>query len=179
MLGLSYWKGKVFAAILFDAKGTHRLFKRGRSTRNRWLIPNLSLKKLVFQNYKKLEKILYSNAVSWVYRDVSPFRVVRFGATLSWRLARPLTLWPGRRRCQGCEELRGPTKPRKHGDYRWVPLIVRYRRCRMSEVLFGKRFLFSQWMVGCLNPSVWTAAFWWFYCQYFAFQRPTSADLDF
>lgn len=93
------------------------------------------------------------------------FHVVRF------RLARPLTLWPGRRRCQGCEEI-SPAKPQK------LPLIfvqkrnseMRYAwRCRMSGVQEAKNFFqfgrdilekkcvsFNGWLVA-YNPSVWTA----------------------
>lgn len=103
-----------------------------------------------FQKQKEAgKKILYKN----------------FNAVL-FRLARPLTLWPGRRRCQGCEEL-SPS----HKNYRWVlwNSEMRYgsQRCRSEVqkakkiVQFGRDILEKKcssdgWLVA-YYPSVWTA----------------------
>ena len=103
------------------------------------------------------------------------FHIVRF------RLARPLTLWPGRRRCQGCEEL-SPTKPQK------LPLIFFKKYIRKWDMLedagwveFQEAKIFFQFgrdiveknmflsMDGLLpitpvfEQHVTKGAFWWFY----------------
>ena len=132
------------------------------STRNRWLIDF---------SQKNCERSRWGLNLKFPSRfQLSILKFPCFHVP-TFRLARPLTLWPGRRRCQGCEEL-SPTKPQK------LPLIFVQKKKFGNEIClkmqdewisgskdnfsvwerhsWKKCFSFNGWLVA-YNPSVWTA----------------------